>query len=61
MSKLQLIKEATKDYHTIHMICDDRLIAALYTACHYPGSNSQDAEPIVVMHGNMLFNIAWKP
>lgn len=39
---------------TITCTCDDRLIAALYVACHWEGGDPKDCEAVVVCDGNAV-------
>lgn len=39
---------------TIHTVCDDRLVAALYVATHYRPSPAEEPEPIVLLPDRVL-------
>jgi hypothetical protein len=63
-----IVKKANKDAEqtpfidgkrsrTMSLVCDDRLIAALYTAAHYPGGPAENAQSIIECNGNVLFSI----
>lgn len=43
----------TGAWHT-QTVCDDRLLAALYVAHHYPASDPESIEPICLLPGGQL-------
>lgn len=54
-----MVKEADRNQsgdgpRTMQVVCADRLIAALYTAYHYPGDSPESIEPIAHAPGRVV-------